>query len=389
MNHLNHKAMNDIITQWSPPSHVLFGRGACIQLPEKLKALGVKKPIVLTDKGVAHTKIMEDIKQLLIDSNIEFELFDDVIPEPPVSCLEAARAQAFEAGGVDSVIGVGGGSAMDVAKALSLVLKHNDKIHNYMGVNNVQQRGLPSILLPTTAGTGSEVTPIAILTDTETQLKIGIVSQLILPDISLVDPALTDSMPPQVTAATGMDALTHAIEAMISKKTNPYSQALALEAVRLISQSLRQAYQDGSDQHARDQMAAASTLAGMAFASSSCLAVHALAYPLGARYQVPHGQANAMLLAATMRFNAPACQREFSRLANAMQLKPSTPERFLQELEKLTQYLNIPTTMASVGVTKDIIPEMARDACSNKRLMVPNPRSVTISDSEDIYYSIL
>lgn len=381
--------MSHTTTQWNPPSNVLFGRGACTQLPDLLKTLNARKPMVLTDPGVAKTKVMADFVQLLRGNGIDFELFTEVVPEPPVHCLEAARKQAEAVGGIDSVIGVGGGSAMDVAKALALVLKHGGRIHDYMGVGNVKQRGLPTILVPTTAGTGSEVTPIAILTDTEQQLKVGIVTPLILPDISLVDPALTDSMPPHITAATGMDALTHAIEAMISKKTNPYSQALALESVNLISQSLRRAYQDGSDQDARDQMAAASTLAGMAFASSSCLAVHALAYPLGGRYHVPHGQANAMLLAATMRFNAPACQNEFSRLATAMQLTSPSPDRFLQELETLTQDLEIPVSMASAGATKDAIPEMARVACGIERLMDPNPRPVTVADAEEIYFSVL
>ena len=380
--------MSEMITQWNPPSHVIFGRGACADLPEKLKALGVKKPIVLTDPGVAQTTIMKDFTRLLENNNIEYELFADVIPEPPVSCLEAARAQATSAGDIDSVIGIGGGSTMDVAKALALILKHGGKVHDYMGVNIVKQRGLPTILLPTTAGTGSEVTPIAILTDTEAQLKVGIVSPLILPDISLVDPALTDSMPPHVTAATGMDALTHAIEAMISKKTNPYTQALSLEAVNLISQSLRRAYQDGSDQHARNQMAAASTLAGMAFASSSCLAVHALAYPLGGRHHVPHGQANAMLLAATMQFNAPACEDEFVRLAKAMDLTPPTPESFLQELNCLTQDFKIPASMAALGGTEEEIPDMARDACGIERLVVPNPRPLSVDDAETIYRKV-
>jgi len=381
--------MLNATTQWSPPSRVLFGRGASTQLPELLKTLNARKPMILTDPGVARTKVMEDVVQLLRNNGIDFELFTEVVPEPPVSCLEAARIQALEAGGIDSVIGIGGGSAMDVANALSLVLKHGGRIHDYMGVGNVDRRGLPTILVPTTAGTGSEVTPIAILTDTEAQLKVGIVSPMILPDISLVDPALTDSMPPHVTAATGMDALTHAIEAMISKKTNPYSQALALEAVGLVSQSLRQAYRDGNDRQARDRMAAASTLAGMAFASSSCLAVHALAYPLGGRHHVPHGQANAMLLAATMRFNAPTCQNEFVRLAKAMNLASPTPESFLQELEQLTCDLEIPSSMAAIGVSENEIPEMARDACGIERLMAPNPRPVAVADAEGIYQSIL
>jgi alcohol dehydrogenase class IV len=374
---------------WRLPPQVMLGRGVSGQLHVQLAALNVRRVMLVADPGVAAAGLLAPIERQLRDASLAVVTFTQVTPEPPVSCLEAARQVAIEQGPCDGVVGIGGGSAMDVAKALALVLRYDRPIQQFMGVERTPGRGLPCVLLPTTAGTGSEVTPIAILTDTVAQLKVGVVSRHLLPDVALVDPALTDTMPPHVTAATGLDALTHAIEAMISRKSQPLSQALALESVRLIGWALPRAFADGRDAAARDDMAGASTLAGIAFASSSCCAVHALAYPLGGRHHVPHGLANALLLAATMRFNAPACADSFTRLASAMGVNPATPEGFVQRLETLCRELRVPASLRSVGVTDEEIPAMAAEAVKIDRLMQPNPRPVTQADAQTIYQACM
>jgi len=274
---------------------------------------------------------------------------------------------------------------MDVAKLAALLLGQGGDVRDYVGVDATPGRGLPSILISTTAGTGSEVTPVAIVTDVENQLKIGVVDKNILPDLALVDPALTDSCPPAVTAATGIDALTHAIEAYISRKTNPLSQALSLQAAGLLYRSLRTAFRDGKNQAARDDLAMGATLAGMAFGNSSCCAVHALSYPLGGRYHLPHGLANALLLTATMRFNAPACSKAFASLAAAMGVPA---EGFLEALDGLCRDLEIPTSLKALGVERNAIRAMAKDAMGIDRLMDPNPRTLSEADAEGIYLSV-
>ena len=380
--------MTKPVSEWVLPRNVVFGRGSIEALPEKLALQGVKNPILVTDPGIAETSILKSVGDLLANAGFSFAVFSDVVPEPPVSCLEAALAAAKEMDHCDGVIGVGGGSAMDVAKSLAILLRYGGRIQDYVGVGALEGRGLPTFLLPTTAGTGSEVTPIAILTDTEAKCKVGIVSPMIQPDFALIDPALTDSAPPHVTAATGMDALTHAVESLISKKTNPFTRALSLEATRLILRSLRNATRDGSDTSARDDLAAASTLAGLAFSCSSCLIVHALAYPLGGRYHVPHGQANAMVLAAAMRFNLPECADDFRHLAMAADLPRPDAEGFIAELDSMTDELGIPRSLSSLGVKEEDLAAMAKDAAAIDRLVQPNPRPMNAEDAEGIYRSI-
>jgi len=381
--------MNIPCTTWRLPGHVIIGRGATGKLAEALAARGIRRPMIVSDPGVAKVGLVDRVIEAMGPAVAAKAVrFTEVIPEPPVACLEAAHALATSAGECDAVIGMGGGSALDVAKALALVIEHGLPIQRFVGVDVIASRNVPLIAIPTTAGTGSEVTPVAILTDTQAQLKVGLVSPHILPDLAIVDAALTDGLPPHVTAATGLDALTHAIEATISRKGNPLSEALALQAAALIGRSLLRAYRDGSDKEARNDMATGATLAGVAFAHSSCCAVHALAYPLGGRHHVPHGQANAMLLTATMRFNQPACEDHFVKLAEAMDIQPATPAGFLDHLDQLCRALDIPPSIRSVGVTEDQIPDMARDAAAIDRLMQPNPRKVTVEDAQAIYRAV-
>jgi len=371
------------------PRRVVFGRGLAERLPDVFADRSVRSILLLSDETLEKLGVVERVRASLATQNREVAIFTAIPPEPPTTCLADALALAKDQGVIDLVIGLGGGSVMDVAKVVALCLGHQKPPEDFYGINRVPDRGLPTLLMPTTAGTGSEVTPVSILTDVEKQVKARTFSPHILPDYAVIDPALTDSVPPKVTAATGIDALVHAIEAYIAKVSTPYSQGVALEAVRYISQSVLRAYQDGSDREARDQMAVGANLAGMAFANSSCCAVHALALPVGGRFHIPHGEATGGLLPATMRVNAPACAGPFAELAAAMGLSDTRPEAFIAELERLKDALGLPASLAHYGVTTEALPELAERAVEIRTLIEPNPVEVETATAIEIYQACL
>ena len=294
------------------PRVVIAGYDALARLAAETKAVGGRKGLVITDPGVAKSGALNKVTQALADQEarqagrpwhpIPFEVFDAVQPEPPIACAEAALA-ALKKARADFVIGVGGGSSMDVAKVVAMLAVNGGDVRQYFGEGKVPRRGLRTILIPTTAGTGSEVSPIAMLTDPAERLKKGIVSWNILADLAVVDPEMSRTTPPRVTAATGMDALTHAIEGMFSVLANPVTDGICLESAHLIATHLPRAFRNPDDMEARHGMAIASMMAGMVLGNSSVTIVHALAYPLGARYNVPHGVANSVMLVPVMEFN--------------------------------------------------------------------------------------
>ncbi|MEX0642028.1 MAG: iron-containing alcohol dehydrogenase, partial [Pirellulales bacterium] len=262
--------------------HLVMGCGARHELPALVGGLG-RRVMVVTDPGVAVQPLFEQLILSLIHSGLHVGVFRDVVAEPPVRVVEACVAAAEDAG-ADVLLGVGGGSTLDVTKVAAVKLKHAGTIPSLYGANRVPGRGLPTVLVPTTSGTGSEVTPIAVLSDEEQDLKIGIVSDYLLADHAVVDPQLCASLPPEPTAYTGMDALTHAIESFTSRIAVPLVDALALDAIRLVSVHLRTAVNDGANEPARCGMALASLLGGLCLKAVNCAAVHALAYPLGGRF---------------------------------------------------------------------------------------------------------
>lgn len=371
------------------PPRVVFGRGISGRLPEVVADRQPKAVFLLTDETLEKIGTADRVRGPLEEAGIRVTTFAQIPPEPPTTCLDVALEVARGHGPVDLVIGLGGGSVMDVAKVIALSLGHQAPPSTFFGIHNVPGRGLPSVLIPTTAGTGSEVTPVSILTDVEKQVKARTFSPYILPDYAVIDPALTDSVPPRVTAATGYDALVHAIEAYIAKVATPYSQGLALEAVRYISRSLRRACADGSDREARDAMAVGSNLAGMAFANSSCCAVHALALPLGGRFHIVHGESTANLLVETLRVNAPACERPFADLAAAMGLEDTRVEPFLEALAELKDAIGIPKTLTDYGVPEEALPELAKFAVEIRTLIEPNPVEIDEPTATAIYRACL
>jgi alcohol dehydrogenase class IV len=294
-------------------------------------------------------------------------------------------------GKYDLIVGLGGGSSMDIASVASVMCTNPGTIHDFLGINLVKNPGTPAILIPTTAGTGAEVTPNAILTDTEANLKKAVVSPHILPRLAIVDPLLTVSMPDTVTSSSGIDALTHAIECYTSNKANILSDLFAKEAIIMIGRSLRTAVADGTNLEARYDMAIGSFYAGIAIANSGVTAVHALAYPLGGQFHVAHGVANGLLLPYVMEFNAMGSIPRFSEIARLMgeKVEHLTPldqaHHAAKTVKSLYRDLKIPQSLTALGIPKDAIADMARAAMEVTRLMGNNPRLMTAEDAETIY----
>jgi alcohol dehydrogenase class IV len=286
---------------------------------------------------------------------------------------------------------LGGGSSIDVTKVVSILVTNGGPIDRYIGVDLVEKPGIPTIMLPTTSGTGSEVTPIAILTDTKDKLKKGIVSPYLYASVAIVDPILTISVPPKITANTGMDALVHAIESYIGKKANPFTECLSLKAIRLISENLRTAVTDCENIEARYNMSLGSLLAGIAFANAGVGAVHALAYPLGGQFHLPHGLSNTLMLRYVMEYNIVSRLDKFAKIAEAMgeNIKGlsirDAAQLALDAMVKLAEDINVPTKLRQVEIPKEAIPQLAEAGIKVTRLLSNNPRKLSLEDIIQIY----
>lgn len=368
--------------------------GAASRLVEHLGPLGVQRPLVVTDKGLVATGLVEPILQALRDGGVEPVVYDEVKTDPPEAAVEHAVEFARDAG-VDGVVGLGGGSVLDTAKLVALLVASGERLVDLYGSDRTQGPRLPLALVPTTAGTGSEVTPIAVVT-TPTNEKKGVTSAVLYPDLAVLDATLTLGLPPDVTAATGMDAMVHAIEAYTSRlKKNPISDAFAVSALRLLSANILRAVEDGGDLVARRAMLQGACAAGMAFAAAPVAAVHALAYPIGGRFHVAHGVSNTLVLGPVLRFNLYAAEVAYGELAEVV-AHPEFPlaaqgaaSRFVETVERLVEALPIPQRLRDVGVATADIPDMARDALNVQRLLINNPRPVTYDDAVAIYRSAL
>ncbi len=375
--------------EFQSPAKIVTGDGSASTVAAQVQLLKGTRVVVVTDK-ILHEKT--DCVSRLIDSlraaGIAVEVFDDVEPDPAVAT--ARRAAEFAgAFGPDVLVGLGGGSPLDIAKATAALLANEVPLEQMWGVGNVPRPGLPTILLPTTAGTGSEVTPNCILTDLTPDgghMKRGIVSPHILARVAIVDPLLTVSAPPSVTASAGMDALTHAIETYVSRNAQPLTLPLALEAIRSIGKYLRRAVANGEDLEARRHMANASMLAGLAFANGFLGGVHAIAMAMGGQFGVPHGVANALMLPYVMEFNEMAATEKFAGIAEAL----GEPIRGRSEREaahlatlavhRLVTDVGLPHTLRDVKIGPEGIPALAQESFGNQRLLKNNPRSATVED---------
>jgi alcohol dehydrogenase class IV len=295
----------------------------------------------------------------------------------------------------DLIIGFGGGSPIDIAKVSAIMATNEGPITEYFGIDLDPQSGLPTIIIPTTAGTGSEVTPIAILSDHTEKLKKGIVSQHLFPSAALLDPELTLGLPADVTAATGMDALIHAVESFTSKNATTMSDMLARQAMQLIAKNIRTAYADGSNLEARSNMLEGSLLAGMAFCTAGVTAVHAFAYPIGAEFHIPHGVANSIMLAPVMEFNKLGNLERFGEIAGYLGENTSglsvrlAAHAGVEAMRTLAADLKIPDHLSDFGIQDKDIPELAAGVMKVTRLLANNPRELTQKDAEAIYRSVL
>lgn len=370
---------------------VICEPGAIKRLGEIVKEQMGKKVLLVTDPGLIKAGLLDRATRSLNEAGVEYTLFDGVVADPPVSVVEAALADAREAA-VDGVIGFGGGSSMDVAKLIALLIGGGERLDDVYGVGQAKGTRLPLIQIPTTAGTGSEVTPISIITVGETEKK-GVVAPQLLPDIALLDAELTLGLPAHVTAATGIDAMVHAIESYTSASANnnPVSKALAREALRLLGANIESAVKDGTDVSARSDMLLGAMLAGQAFANSPVAAVHALAYPIGGIFHVPHGLSNALVLPHVMRFNTETCGEAYAVLATDvfpdLAATPSDQRvnQFIDRLEALSADLGLEQTLREVGIGEEDLATLASDAMKQTRLLVNNPREVSETDALAIY----
>jgi alcohol dehydrogenase class IV len=372
------------------PNRILFGIGASKEIGRQAKALGGSKALLVTDPGIVSSGLVEPIARNLEAAGVKAHLYGRVEPEPPAYAVDEGVIFAREAA-VDIVIGLGGGSSLDVAKGISLLMCNPGRVLDYCGIEQVPKRGLPKILVPTTAGTGSEVTRSIILIDPERNTKSAITSSYALSDLAVVDPLLTLSMPAKVTADSGMDALVHAIEAYVSLTATPFSDLLATEAITSIHQYLPAAYAKGENLDARYHMALGSLFAGLAVASGGLAAVHGLAYPLATEYHLSHGRANAVMLSHVMAFNLIGSHARYAAIAEMMgEGKGGTESRAkaakaIEAVKGLLDDLSISCRLRDYGIPEEAIPRLVAGGIKQARLFGRNPRNLAEKDIEAIY----
>ncbi len=367
---------------------IVFGAGALGRLAEIAGARLGPRVLLVTDAGLRATGIVERAVEAMQAAEMSVSVYDGVLADPPEAVVEEATRLALE-NDATGIVGLGGGSSLDVAKLVALLARGGESLSAIYGVGLAKGPRLPLLLAPTTAGTGSEVTPISIVT-TGAQEKKGVVSPLILPDIALLDPELTLGLPSHVTAATGVDAMVHAIEAYTSTSANnnPVSKALAREALRLLGGAIRRAVREGGDLAARSDMLLGSLLAGQAFANSPVAAVHALAYPLGGHFKIPHGLSNALVLTEVMRFNAPFCGPAYCEVAGSIfpdLAGIEDPAMLIDALAALSRDIGLAPRLRDAGVPREALEALADDAMKQTRLLVNNPRPLTRADALAIY----
>jgi len=376
------------------PTVTLMGVGAHKEIGKQIQTLGCKKPLIVTDKGITGAGITEKIVNLIKeDVGVECPVYDETIPNPTDKNVHDG-IEIYKNQGCDSIISLGGGSSHDCGKGIGILATNGGKINDYEGVDQSTKNMPPYIAVNTTAGTASEMTRFCIITDLSRKVKMAIVDWRVTPTVAINDPLLMQGMPPGLTAATGMDALTHAVEAYMSTIATPVTDACALKAIELVANYLRPAVANGADMVARDKMAYAEYLAGMAFNNASLGHVHAMAHQLGGFYDLPHGVCNAILLPHVCAFNLIAKVDRFGDIAIAMGeniaglSKREAADRALESIKKLSADVGIPSGLDELGVKEEDLPTMAenaqKDACG-----LTNPRCPTLEDVIQIYKNAL
>lgn len=382
------------IRMFQTTPRIVMGAGSLEKLGEEAKRLKAKTAMVVTDEGLVKAGIAGRAEQILQDKGISVSRFDSVEADPRYE-IAAEAARSTRDAGADLVVGLGGGSSLDIAKVAAVLVTNEADVSSLFGLDLVPKPGMKTIMVPTTAGTGSEVTPIAILSDESEKLKKGIVSPYLFPQTAILDAELTLGLPPHVTAATGMDALIHALEAYTSRNAFSMSDLFAQKAIQLIGSNLRTAYADSANLEARANMLEGSLLAGIAFANAGVTAVHAFAYPIGAEFHIPHGVANSIMLVPVMEFNMVGNLPKFAAVAEflgenteGMSLREAA-QLTVEALHSLAEDIRIPSTLEQFGVKDKDVPGLAEGVMKVTRLLANNPRGLTKEDAEEIYRRVL
>jgi alcohol dehydrogenase len=372
------------------PRKVLFGANTLKQLPEELKNSGINHLLCIVASPLRN--IVSGLISEMEANEISITIIDPIQKEPTIGDVEAILA-SLDNQTIDAVVGIGGGSVMDVAKVIAAKLNNSQSIIEMLGIGNLNGRSTFLACIPSTSGTGSESSPNSILLDETDNMKKGIISPFLVPDLVIVDPVLTIGLPSAVTAETGIDALCHCIEAYTNKFAHPLIDLYALEGVRLIAGSLFKAYHDGSDMEARTNLSIGSYYGGLCLGPVNTSAVHALSYPLGGEYHIPHGLANAILLPTVFEFNAPADVKKHAQIAAAIGVESTLPGKAMigQTVKKLNELLvscNVPTKLSELGIYKSNIDGLAAKAIGVQRLLKNNPRDLTLEDAKAIYQKL-
>jgi alcohol dehydrogenase len=366
------------------PTAIEFGCGSIGTLADHVKALGGSRVLVVGDPGVVKAGVVDRVTEPLRTAGMGYEIFSDIESDPDIASVEKGT-EAARAGGCDLIVGVGGGSSLDTAKAIGIMLTNDGHIRDYVGLGKVKRRPAPVIAVPTTAGTGSEMTIWSVLSDKERQVKLSVGSVYNCPTLALLDPELTVPLPPHVTAFTGMDALTHALESYVNLNTQPISEGMSVQAMKMIAANLRLAVANGNNLEARANMLLASTIAAMAFNSTRLGLAHALALPLGAHFHIPHGLVNAILLPEVMRYNLIGNTAKFAEIAAIFGERTEhlsvreAAERSVEAVRRLNRDIGITQTLGDFGVREEHLELIANEAMESGNVPV-NPVRATAKD---------
>ena len=379
--------MGELIGRFLTTRVIYHGPGALERLEGEIRKLGGQRPALFTDPGVARAGLRD---RALAAAKMDLPCFELIPAEPSYEVVEQG-VRALREQGSDVIVALGGGSVIDTAKMAAVMMTNAGRVPDYFGPDRVPRAGIPVIAIPTTAGTGSEVSPSSVFVDPADQTKKGVRSDFILPQVAILDPALTLSLPPPLTASTGMDALTHAIECYTARRATLLSDLVAEEAIRLIARNLLTAYATGADLSAREGMLMGSLLAGMALATANVGAVHGLAQTLGGQFRVPHGVANALLLPQVMAFSRIACREKYARVAallgegvEGLDLDEAS-QRAITAVQSLIRALGLPQRLRELGVPEDALATLAAKCLQTQaRIVNNNPRTMSVEEAEEI-----
>ena len=388
-----HEVKEDILHmhQFVSPKKIVTGEGSLQNLANIIKDYEANKVFIFADPILVKVGVTAKLEQLMNDAELAFEIFTGIQPEPPLTIGNAA-VQAIRDFGADIVVGIGGGSCIDIAKASAVLACNEGSIEDYLnltGTKKFANKGLPKILIPTTAGTGAEITDIAVFSLEDT--KDVITHEYLLADVAVIDPELTYSLPPRVTAASGIDALTHAVEAFLSINATPLTDTLALEAIRKLSGNVRTAVWNGKDREARKEMAWGSMIAGLSFYNAGVAGVHALAYPLGGLFKIPHGEANAVLLPYVINYIWASCLPKMVILAEAIGVPTEGKSdrtialEVVQAIRDLVEDVGLPLTLEEYGISDGDLDLLAVNAMKQTRLLVRSPKPFSLHTTKSVF----